>query len=108
MFPAFTDATDTEVNSANALSAPWFDVCRWASFYTEGLGNFIAHQIVTGRADKPVVDANDIVMRHTEHLITARSQKQVELQAKDPFQRTTFGQRFRYLARLVGIGMVAV
>ena len=108
MFPAFTDATDTEINSANALSTPWFDVCRWGTFYSEGLGNFIAHQVVTGRADKMTVNANDIVTHHTEHLITARSQKQVELQAKDPFQRTTFGQRFRYLARRVGIGMVAV
>ncbi|HXS24572.1 MAG TPA: DUF4054 domain-containing protein [Gemmatimonadales bacterium] len=108
MFPAFIDATDTEINSAIALSAPWFNVRRWDTSYSEGLGNFVAHQIVIGRADKAVVDANDITMRHTEHLITARSQKQVELQARDPFQRTVFGQRYRYLARLVGLGMVAV
>ena len=108
MFPDFDDATDTEVNSAMALSAPWFNVRRWGADYTEHLGYFIAHQIVIRRNDKPVVDANDIVNRHTEHLIVARSQKQVELQARDPFQRTTFGQRYRYKAREVGMGMVAV
>ncbi len=109
MFPTFSDVTDQEINAALALAVPYFDVDAWDTFYAEGLGCFVAHQVVLGRCDKPLVDANDVTSRVTEHLNIARSAAELAEQARDPFKRTVFGQRFRDLARrYVGRGFLAV
>jgi hypothetical protein len=107
-FPVFKDEIDTLVTAQIAASVPYFDTTRWGAFLAEGQGCWVAHMIVIGKSDGLAVEANDVTNRVTEHYNFTRSTDMVNKQGADPFLRTVYGQRYRYLARQVGMGPVAV
>ena len=109
LFPAFVDATDDEINAALALAPPYFNVARWGGFYTEGLGNFVAHKIVVGRSDSTDLVANDLTAEDRPTIKFTRDPKLLQGQADDEFERTKFGQRYRQMSRkYVGVGALVV
>lgn len=109
LFPAFIDATDTEINAAIALSTPYFNVGRWGEFYQQGLTNFIAHEIVIALSDDMSQAANDILSEDRPTLKFTRDSALLNLQAKDPFMRTKYGQKYQSLVRTyVGVGAMVV
>lgn len=107
-FPAFKNEDEALVTAQINASAPYFDATRWGAFLAEGQGCWVAHMIVIGKSDGVAVEANDLTSRVTEHYNFTRSTDMVNKQGADPFLRTVYGQRYRYLARQVGMGPVAV
>lgn len=104
LFSKFKSATDDEINAQISLSAAHLNVNRMGAFYNEALANFIAHGLCLGKSDTDITDANDVVGRSTEKQHTMRSAAEIEAQRKDPFLRTTYGQRYRYLKTLANMG----
>lgn len=110
--PAFTDETDATIQAALDASVPWFDVSRWGGFYSEGLANWVAHKIVTDRpaasaASAAAASPGDATDKQVGSVRISRGASIIEKQMADPFLKTGYGQRYRYLAKLVGIGAVA-
>lgn len=106
--PKYANETDSAINAAIALSAPYFNR-RWqaSAFYPEGLSCAIAHFICIGKSDAAITEANDVVTKSTEHQSTTRSNDAVKAQSADHFQRTVDGQRFRTLNKIVNMGALA-
>ncbi len=111
-FPEFTTVADARVQVFLDEAEPMFDVERWESFYTQGLGNLVAHELalatpslkiatMSGAADgKTSKKVGAVAVTYAAELITAA--------AKNPYMRTSYGQKYSELRRLVGIGAVAV
>jgi hypothetical protein len=97
-FVAFASESEETIAKWLVKAAPFFNVDRWGPWYSEGIGNWIAHRIVMSnlRATQPTnsMDAGD----------TASNSMMINAQAKDPYMRTSYGQEFCRLRRLVGMG----
>lgn len=120
-FPGFADVDVTVVQRWLTAADPWFDVGRWDAFYTQGLGFWVAHQLImeaalSGKACGGVgfndkigeLAALPIIMKTVDTVSITYSANLLMKQVEDPFLRTFYGQQYRYLANLVGIGMLAV
>jgi hypothetical protein len=107
-FPVFKDEDVTTVQRHldAAASEGVFDVDRWGSRYTRGLGLLVAHRIVTENSDKVItrVDGGDVTVKMVGSVRVERDVDRLAAQAADPMQRTPFGREFAYLRRLVGLG----
>jgi hypothetical protein len=115
---------DGEFNSTGSLpdsyiqkfldaAAPDFNVKRWGKRYSEGLACNVAHRIVVSKAQaaKSIsqADANDVVTRAISGAVSmSKDPEMLRQQARDPFLRTTYGQRYAFLRDLVGRGGVTV
>lgn len=112
LFPQFTSETDARVQIFIDLAAPYFDVTRWGDFYSEGIANWVAHSIVVANAEATastsVIDADDATTETFGRISTQRSPDLAKMAAKDPFLRTTYGKRYAYLRRMVGMGGAVV
>ena len=112
LFPQFTSESDARVLIFMGLAAPHFDVTRWGDFYSEGLANWVAHSIVVANAEATastsVIDADDATTETFSRISTTRSPELAKMSATDPFMRTTYGRRYAYLRRMVGLGGVVV
>jgi len=109
IIPALGGETPDTVNAAIALATPYFNVARWGGFYTEGLANWVAHTIVTGKPGFAATLASDGAQtdKQVGSVRVGRSAALLERQADDPFLTTGYGRRYRYLAKLAGMGAVA-
>lgn len=111
-FPQFTLETTERVQSFLDLAVPYFNVPRWGDFYSEGLANFVAHSIVIANFEATQstsqTNANDVTEKHVGPVGMSRDSALLNLQAKVPFMRTTYGQRYMYLRRKIGLGGFAV
>jgi hypothetical protein len=112
IFPQFTAETTERVQAFLDLAVPYFNVERWGDFYSEGLANFVAHSIVVGNYEAAqstsIANANDVSSKTVGALSVSRDGTLLNWQAKDPFMRTTYGQRYAYLRRKIGLGGFAV
>ncbi len=104
----FDGVDDGVVNTYLTRATPWFNADAWGDFYDEGLANWLAHSIIVGNAETAQaideVDADDAIEDRIGPIMSRRSEKNIELAAKDPFMRTSYGRRYRQLARWVGLG----
>jgi Protein of unknown function (DUF4054) len=109
IIPALSGETPDAVNAAIALATPWFNLDRWGAFYSEGLANWVAHTIVTSKPGFAATLAGDGAQtdKQVGSVRVGRSAKLLERQADDPFMTTGYGRRYRYLAKLAGMGAVA-
>lgn len=105
--PAFVGLSDAVIaywlaDSANYLNAP-----RWDVWYSDGLLNLAAHEIVMQlwQASKGggVAVAHEYESKSIGGISAARGQG-LAREAADRFQRSTYGQRYAQLRRLVGAG----
>lgn len=116
----FADVDTTAIQRHITASGPWFDVSAWADLFDEGQGNWVAHRIVTEAVDtwqishpsgdRPGFAApgdREVTMKQVDTTVISYSTMVLLGQFKDPFMRTTFGQRYRYLAQIAGGGAVA-
>jgi hypothetical protein len=106
-FPAFTNTPDPTVQRHITAAAPYFDVDRWGDFYSDGIGNFVAHKIAMENAAAANVGAGDATLKHVGSVIVQRDGKNVGMQMRDPWLRTIYGQEYRRLSRLIGMGGAA-
>jgi hypothetical protein len=108
IIPALAGEDPALITATIALAAPWFAVDRWGDFYSEGLANWVAHTIVTGKPGYAATLAGDGAQtdKQVGSVRVGRSAKLLERQADDPFLATGYGRRYRYLAKLAGMGAV--
>jgi hypothetical protein len=113
IFPAFEGEAEPRVQYALDSAAPFFDVTRWDDLYLQGLANYAAHTLtmtaVAAVAVGGVAGVSDIAdLKKVGDVSVQKSEIMLQQQAKDPFMRTIYGQEYRRLARLVGMGVIAV
>lgn len=113
IFPAFEGEADARVQYALDSAAPFFDVARWDDLYLQGLANYAAHTLtmsaVTASKVGGVAGVSDTAtMKKVGDVTVSRSEAMLEKQSKNPLYRTHYGQEYLRLARLVGMGAVAV
>lgn len=113
IFPTFEGEADVRVQYALDSAAPFLDASRWDDLYTQGLANYAAHTLtmtaVAAVAVSGVVGVSDTAnMKKVGDVSIGRSDALLEKQAKNPLYRTLYGQEYLRLARLVGMGAVAV
>lgn len=120
-FPVFADVDATEIQRHINAAAPWFNVLAWGDLYDQGLGNWVAHQIVTEANDRKAMSAKDgrrpwisgpgareVIAETVDSVSIVYSAMLLNKQAADPYLRTIYGQRYRYLSGIAGGGAVAV
>lgn len=112
LFPQFTAETDARVQIFIDLAEPYFAVTRWGDFYSEGIANWVAHSIVVANAEATastsVIDADDATSETFGRISTTRSPELAKMTAENPYLRTTYGKRYAYLRKLVGMGGAVV
>lgn len=112
-FPTFVSTSDDAIAAMIAKADPYFDVCRWGAFYSEGLGYWVAHKLVlanvaAGQGISGKAAATDIVNKAVGDVSVGRDSAMLNLQAKDPFMRTVYGQEYKALALRVGTGAITL
>lgn len=97
--------SDADIEAKIALADPWFDVGRWGAFYAEGLANWVANELVL---DGLPLNANDgaEVSKSVGDTSFSLHSELVLMQAKDRAMQTRYGQRYRQLADMIGMGGV--
>ena len=93
-------------------AVPHFDIERWGAFYAEGLAYYVAHQITVQRelehSRGDTATRGDVISQTVGGVATTRDATLLAKQMADPFQRTTYGQHYRWLAKKVGRGLLVV
>ena len=111
-FPAFAALSDSTIQNVLNRAIPFFDVGRWGAFYAEGLANWVAHNLIVDAFEggQPIdqVDGNDATAEHFASISTVRHPEILLLSVNDPMYRTTYGQRYVYLRKRVGLGGAVV
>lgn len=111
LFPAFSSTADATVIAHIELSAPYFDAIRWGQMLKEGMGNYVAHSLAMSTSlSKPSSTgmADNTLSQKVGEVQVQNSDSMLQMQAKNPFMRTTYGQRYMYLLKIVGAGMIAI
>lgn len=113
IFPTFDGEDNARVQYALDSAAPFFDVARWDDLYTQGLANYAAHTltmtVVAAVSVGGVAAVSDVAtVKKVGDVSVSKSEIMLDKQAKNPFLRTLYGQEYQRLARLVGMGAVAV
>lgn len=108
----FNSVSDVTVALYLTRAEPWFNVTRWGNWYNEGIANWVAHSIVIDRAEATQsideVDADDAVSDTFGPISTTRNPGDASAKMRDPYLRTSYGQRYAYLRSLVGMGGAVV
>lgn len=114
MFPEFNAEENDRIQLFIDNAGPFFDVCRWADWYDEGLANYVAHKLTMANrraalGSGPGMGGGDTAIgKKVGDLSIQRSDAALLMNMKDSFQATSYGQEYRRLARMVGLGMRAV
>ena len=117
-FPEFRSEKEDVVSRhiGYATGGPAFlDESRWGTYYSRGLGYFVAHSIVMEKmriAAGPVAMAGDLASQTIENangrVTKSTDSGSIERRQKNPFYETKYGQEYLRLQRLAGMGAVAV
>lgn len=112
-FPELSTEVDARIEFMIAKAEPYFDVARWEDFYNDGLAYFVAHRLVLAAAAVAAgAQAAATVSDHTSMSVGEvsidKDGQAVRDQMADPFLRTTYGQEYRRLEKIVGAGGVAL
>lgn len=112
-FPEFTSEDDERVQLFLDNSDPWFNTSRWGAFYPEGVANFVAHQLTLANwnarnATKGRQMASNLSKEKAGEVEVMYDAALLDMQANNPYMRTTYGQRYYQLAQMIGTGGVAV
>lgn len=113
-FPELSTTTDDVINYWVGKSSAIFNMALWGLSYDAGLSNWVAHKIATSAKysyDKDLIDPADglnIMMPRVGMAQNINTRDLVLEQAKDPYLGTIYGQEYRRLSRLVGIGAMSI
>jgi len=105
VLPPLSTVDNTVIESYITLADPWFDVDRWGAFYAEGLACWVANEIVLNGMPFSANDGVE-VSKSVGDTSWSLHQELVMAQAKDRAMQTRYGQRYRQLADMVGMGGV--
>ena len=111
-FPEFTSETDARVQLFITDADPFFDVERWDTLYSVGVANYVAHKLAvanaqaSAEANGSLADTN--VNKKVGDLQIQKSEAALLKKMDDPFMATIYGQEYRRLQRLVGMGALSV
>lgn len=108
-FPQFKDLTNAVITPAIALAAPEFvDGSRYGDYLANAQNYCVAFYVIENQPDVGLAPGtNDSIYEKRVSLDVNRDPKLVEGQAADPFMRNAYGQMFRYLQGLAGLGGTA-
>lgn len=105
-YPEFASETDPRVQMFLDEAIPHLDEARWDDLYVQGLGLYVAHSLALANADVGADIGNDTNVKVGDVSIS-KDASVVKAQMENEFMRTTYGQRYWQMARLVGAGGVA-
>lgn len=105
-YPEFTAESDQRVQLFIDEAIPHLDQPRWDDLYVQGLGLYVAHSLASANADVGVDVGNETSVKVGDVSISKDSSI-VKAQMEDDLLRTTYGQQYRRLARMVGAGGIA-
>lgn len=109
LFPELaTSVADTQFQFWLTQSAPIFDQDRWDDLLFLGMLYWIAHSATLGSANATQQTFDDSTTKKVGDIMKSRSDKLMQLQADNPYYRTTYGQQYLYYQQLVGMGGFAV
>jgi hypothetical protein len=103
VLPALRAVSDADVSAQVALADEHFDVARWGGLYAEGLANWVADRLVVNGMPLSADDGAE-VSKSVGDTSFSLSGELVMAQARDTHMRTRWGQRYRQLADMVGMG----
>lgn len=112
-FPEFAGESDARVQLFITDAIPLFDVSRWGDLYEAGVASFVAHELSLANAQtlasgQAAVLAGDEISTSVGDVSLTRDAQLAREQVADPYLRTSYGQKYRRLVRLVGTGGVAL
>ena len=108
-FPEFTSTLDARIQFFIDDAAPHFNVATWDDFYPAGIANFVAHELTMADVTKTnLADAGNSLSSKVGDVSETLDTMLLNKQAGDPFLLTKYGQKYRYLQRMVGPGALAV
>lgn len=112
-FAEFAAEEDTRIELFIGVADPFFDADRWGGLYAEGVANFVAGKLAAANAAALLADGSGdtnsgIISKKVGDIQIGYSEAVLLAKMKDPFLGTTYGAEYMRLARLVGIGAVAV
>lgn len=113
LFPEFAAVADARVQLFIERSAPHFDVPRWGDLYADGVAYWVAHELAlanvqTAQGGGAKALTNDILSKKVGDVQVTKDSGLLNRQADNPYLRTYYGQQYSRLARMVGMGAVAV
>lgn len=105
-YPEFTAETDQRVQLFLDEAIPHLDEARWDDLYVQGLGLYVAHSLASANADVGVDIGNETNVKVGDVSIS-KDASIVEAQMENDLLRTTYGQKYWRLAKMVGAGGIA-
>lgn len=112
-FPEFSSETNDRVQLFINDADPLFDQSRWDTLYPVGIANLVAHELVianqqTAAAGQIGKLSNDTLTKKVGDVQVGKDTMLLNKQAENPYMRTSYGQKYLSLRKLVGMGGVAV
>lgn len=99
----FKNVSVPDIQAALTVSATYVRVDEWGTYYTEAVTNWVADRIITDRQLAPLMNggggAFDATRKTVGSVTVERSAQVILQQMKDPYLRTPFGVRFKFLQR---------
>lgn len=111
LYPKFAAESDARLQAFIDLSVLELDETRWGDLYSRGLGLLTAHSLTTDSQDAATATsavADLTTQKKVGDVSVSRSEAMLQAQASDPLLRTAYGQEFKRLRRMVGMGAWAV
>jgi hypothetical protein len=110
-YPEFASASQVDVDRIVVNVDCLFNSSRWGNFYEVGLASCVAHFLALFPSTGGTVDADagdETRVSIFKAIDYERDPGMAQKQAKDPFQRTRYGQIYRFYAEMVGAGGLVV
>lgn len=109
IFPEFSDIPMESVQKQIDMAQPYFNAARWGSFLSEGMGNLIAHQLALSAQNSSSNGlSSDATKKRVGDVEVMNSDAMLLKKAENPYMRTLYGQRYLYLMKLIGAGVIVV
>ena len=107
-FPVFAAVSAPDITRHMTTAGRFVETVLWGDRYDLGFGNVVAHFIKVEQLNATGGGADDAVEKRVGQVSVMRSAAMLEKQMVDPFLRTSYGRMYRYLARQLGVGALAV
>jgi hypothetical protein len=113
-YPQFEDISDGRIQYFINESNPWFNKDIWADFYEQGVGLWVAHQLAVGQLQLEqfgggtgfITTGGSISVGPVS--ISDGSSSSIDRQIDNQFLSTAYGSEYMRLARMLGMGGVAI
>lgn len=110
-YPQFSTEGVARVQMFLDEAATEMDEARWGEHFARGHGLLTAHNLTLANQESATANgavADLTTQKKVGDVSVSRSEAMLQAQADDPLMRTTYGQEFKRLRRLVGVGAWAV